>query len=124
MKMKKLTSLVSLLSFIVTFLTSVILYIVPHGRVAYWSNWKLWGLTKEQWAAIHTNVGFLFLAALLFHLYFNWKPMISYLKNKARQFTLFTKEFNVALLITVLTTAGTYCGDSPLLYGNAYWGVH
>lgn len=113
MKMKKVISLISLLSFLVTFLTSVILYLVPQGRVAYWASWKLWGLSKEEWAAIHTNVGFLFLAALLFHIYYNWKPMISYLKNRVRNFVLFTREFNVALVVTVLVTVGTYMEIPP-----------
>jgi hypothetical protein len=60
-------------------LTSIILYIVPQGRVAYWADWKLWGLTKTDWGNIHINLGLLFLIALFIHIYYNWKPLINYL---------------------------------------------
>jgi len=66
-------------------LTSVILFITPQGRVAYWADWRLWGLTKTDWGNIHINLGLLFLIALSVHIYYNWKPLISYLKNKAKQ---------------------------------------
>jgi hypothetical protein len=89
------------------------MYIVPHGRVAYWANWKLWGLTKTDWGDIHINLGFLFLIALLLHIYYNWKPLIAYLKNKARQLTVFTPEFNIAALITIACVVGTYFSVPP-----------
>ncbi|RLB96386.1 MAG: hypothetical protein DRH90_24660 [Deltaproteobacteria bacterium] len=49
MNMKKITSLTSLISFLVLLLNSVVLYIVPHGRVANWADWRLWGLSKTDW---------------------------------------------------------------------------
>jgi hypothetical protein len=98
--MKKITSLTAMISFLVLIVNSVVLYIVPHGRVARWADWRLWGLSREQWEAQHTIIGLLFLVAIFFHTYYNWKPLVAYLKNKARQFRLFTKEFNIALLIT------------------------
>ena len=64
MKLRKITSLTSLLTFILIVLTSVILYIVPQGRVAYWADWRLWGLTKVQWGNIHIINGLLFLLAM------------------------------------------------------------
>jgi hypothetical protein len=96
MKIRRVVSLTSALSFVVTVVTSVVLYIVPQGRIAYWANWRLWGLTKEQWGGIHINVGILFIIGLGFHIYYNWKPMMTYLKNNARNLKIFTKEFNLA----------------------------
>ena len=43
MKIWKITSLTAFLSFIFLLITSIVLYVVPHGRVAYWSDWRLWG---------------------------------------------------------------------------------
>jgi hypothetical protein len=43
-------------SFILVGITSIILYIVPHGRVAYWADWHLLGLTKTEWGNLHINV--------------------------------------------------------------------
>jgi hypothetical protein len=108
MKIRKITSLTAALAFIIMMLTSIILYIVPQGRIAYWADWHLWGLTKEQWGNIHINTGILFLVALGFHIYYNWKPFISYLKDKAKNLKVFTKEFNVALLIAVIVVGGTH----------------
>ena len=68
----------------------------------------MWGLTKTDWGNIHINLGLLFLIALLLHIYYNWKPLISYLKNKAKEIKVFTPEFNIALIIVMVFTAGTY----------------
>lgn len=108
MKIRKITSLTASLAFILMVLTSIVLYIVPQGRVAYWADWRLWGLTKTDWGNIHINLGLLFLTALSLHIYYNWKPLMSYLKNKARRMKVFTPDFNVALVITVASIVGTY----------------
>lgn len=113
MKLKKITSLTAGLSFIVMVVTSVILYIVPQGRIAYWADWRLWGLSKEQWGNIHINTGTLFLLALMLHIYYNWKPIMNYLKNKAKQLTIFTREFNVAVLLTLVCILGTHFQIPP-----------
>jgi hypothetical protein len=112
-KIRKIASLTAALSFIVMLLTSIILYIVPQGRIAYWADWRLWGLTKEQWGNIHINTGILFLTALGFHIYYNWKPILSYLKDKAKNLKVFTKEFNVALVLAFLVGLGTYFEVPP-----------
>jgi len=96
------------LAFIAMLVTSIILYIAPQGRVAYWSDWKLWGLTKTDWGNIHINLGFLFFFALFLHIYYNWKPLINYLKNKTKAIKVFTPEFNAALIITVAFFLGTF----------------
>ena len=113
MKMRKITSLTALLSFILLILNSVVLYIVPHGRVAYWADWRLWGLTKTEWGNQHIIIGVLFLIAIFLHIYYNWKPIVAYLKNKARQFKLFTQEFNIALIISIICVVGAYVEVPP-----------
>lgn len=113
MNTRRITSLTAFLSFFIVLVTSVILYIAPQGRVAYWADWRLWGLSKEQWGHIHINVGLLFLLSLSLHIYYNWKPIILYLKNKSKQLKVFTKDFNVALLLTFLFIIGTYAEIPP-----------
>ena len=108
MKIRKITSLIASLAFVLMVLTSIVLYIAPQGRVAYWADWRLWGLTKTDWGNIHINLGLLFLIALFLHIYYNWKPLMSYLKNKAKQIEVFTPEFNSALIITIAFIVGTY----------------
>lgn len=81
MTMRKITSLTATLAFILMVTTSIILYVVPQGRVAYWADWRMGGLSKAQWGDIHINVGLLFLLALGLHIYYNWKPLMANLKT-------------------------------------------
>lgn len=113
MNLKRTASLTAFVSLFFILLTSAVLYIVPQGRVAYWANWKLWGLSKEQWAAIHINVGILFLISLALHTLYNWQSITLYLKDKSRQMKVFTVNFNIALLLTVLFVVGTYVEIPP-----------
>ena len=107
MKIRKIASLTAALSFLLMVLTSIVLYIVPHGRVAYWADWRLWGLTKSDWGNIHINLGLLFLIALFLHIYYNWKPLVSYLKDKSKRIKVFTPEFNVAIVVTICFAVGS-----------------
>ena len=101
-------------SFILLVLTSIILYIVPHGRVAYWADWHLWGLTKSEWGNLHINLGFLFLLAGCLHIFYNWAPIKAYMKNKSRELKVFTPSFNIALLLTLIVGIGTYLEIPPM----------
>ncbi len=113
MKFRKITSLTALLSFVVLIITSVILYIVPPGRVAYWADWHLLCLSKTQWGDIHINTGILFLVSIFLHIYYNWKAIVSYLKDRSKQLKIVTQEFNIALLITTIFCIGTYFEIPP-----------
>ncbi len=114
MNIRKITSLTMLISFVLCILTSIVLYIAPHGRVAYWSNWRLWGLSKTQWSELHLNLGILLLLAGLMHIYYNWKPITAYLKNKAKQMKVFTVDFNIALIVAFVVSIGTYFQIPPM----------
>lgn len=114
MILRRTVSLTLLISLIPLILTSVILYIVPEGRVAYWSDWTMLGLSKTQWGDIHINLGWLFLIAGLLHLYLNWKPVVTYMKSKAKELKVFTLEFNISLLLTLFFMVGTLMGIPPL----------
>ncbi len=114
MNIRKITSMTMFISFVVLVLTSIILYIVPQGRVAYWADWHLWGLTKTQWGNLHINLGFLFLFAGILHMYYNWAPITAYMKNRAREMKVFTPSFNVALLLTLIVGVGTYFEVPPM----------
>ena len=113
MSLRRITSLVGLISFITMVLTSIALYIVPDGRVAIWADWRLWGMTNDQWRAIHTTLGTLFLIGLIFHIYYNWKPIKTYLKGKSKTVKIFTSDFVVALIVTIVVCAGTLVEVTP-----------
>ncbi len=114
MNLRKITSLTMFISFILCILTSVILYITPHGRVAFWSEWRLWGLSKTQWSDLHLNLGVLFLLAGLLHVYYNWKPITAYLRDRTRTLRVFTVNFNIALILAIAFGLGTYFHVPPM----------
>jgi hypothetical protein len=113
MNMRKITSMTLVWSLIVLIFNSVILYIVPEGRVSNWAAWHFWGLDKHEWAAQHINVGVLFCLAGILHIYYNWKPIISYMKNSARHFRLFTPASAISFILTALFVIGTFAQIPP-----------
>ncbi|OEU65571.1 MAG: hypothetical protein BA863_01540 [Desulfovibrio sp. S3730MH75] len=112
--LRKITSLVSFFSIILMALTSVVLYLVPQGRVVYWANWKLIGLNKEQWTNMHICIGVLFLIASILHIWLNWKPIMAYLKKKAGASNFSSPAFFISLFITLYVTIGTIAGVPPM----------
>jgi hypothetical protein len=62
------------------------LYISPPGRVANWTDWRLFGLGKSEWQQQHIIFSFAFAILSLFQLFIiNWKPFLCYLKTKASE---------------------------------------
>jgi len=110
------TSLCSLVSFILLLLTAVILYIEPHGRVAYWIKWDFLGLEKDQWGNIHIFSGLLFLVAGGFHLYYNWQPLIRYLSGKIETGLRYKRELIISSLIFLWIIASGIWSLPPLAY--------
>lgn len=104
-------SLLAATSFIVMTITGIVLYISPQGRVARWSDWRVWGMDKEQWGAVHTTSSLLFVIAACIHLYFNWRVFGHYIRV-ARKFNL-KAEMVVTLLITAVVIAGTLWEAPP-----------
>ncbi len=113
MNIRRIVSLTVAIAFVIMILTSVVLYIVPQGRVAFWADWRLMGLSKTQWGAVHINMGLLFLIALGLHVYYNWKPLTQYLKDRARHWKVFTPEFNLAAVLVGVFMVGTLAGWPP-----------
>ena len=104
---RRFISLTITFSFLVMSYTGIILFLAPKGRVANWTNWELFGLDKTDYTHLHVTFIVLFLFGMIFHIYFNWSSLINYLKNKARTFSLLTKEFLLAFGINVLFVLGT-----------------
>ena len=94
MNLKKITSLTMLLSMIVMTYTGIMLFITPPGRVANWANWELLGLSKTQYADIHSTFMVLFIIATILHIFYNWRPMTSYMKNTAKQMIVFRYDYS------------------------------
>ena len=115
MKYQRFVSLTAMLSFIILAVSSGILYFIPDRKVTSWTDWSFLGLNKQQWDNLHINIGILFIVMIVWHIYFNWKPIKNYLKKK-RELKVFIKEFNAALIVTVLFTVGTITMTLPFSF--------
>lgn len=119
---KKAFNTRSLFAFVVTWaftvatLTGIVLYVVPEGRIAYWVDWRLLGLSKSAWGDVHVAFGLIFIVAGATHLYFNWKPFKAYLAERARGRLRVRKEMVVSLLFTLAILAGAIAGVPPVSY--------
>ena len=80
---RAMTSLVTTWSFVIATVTGVVLFITPEGRVAYWTIWELWGLTKEGWGDLHVIFSIVFVIVGVAHLIYNWKPFKNYMSERA-----------------------------------------
>lgn len=104
---RRFISLMIFLSFLVMSYTGIILFLAPKGRVANWTNWELLGLDKTHYTNLHVTFMTLFIVGMIFHIYLNWRALLNYLTNKAREFSFFTKEFILALGFNLLFFFGT-----------------
>ena len=114
-------SVLSGLSFIGMVFTGVILFVVPPGRIANWSGWTLIGLTKHQWIGLHDWFSVIFIIASVFHVYLNWKALVSYFKNKVSKAFALRIEWAFALVIccvVFICTLGDIKPFSSLLAWN------
>ena len=107
MNLKKTTSLLMLLSMIAMTYTGIILFVSPQGRIANWANWELFGLLKGDYEALHSTFMVVFIVASLLHIYYNFRPIVSYLSNQAKELIIFTKEMVISIVITLSFIIGT-----------------
>lgn len=113
--LRKATSLTLAFSFLTMTYTGIMLFLAPHGRVAYWSNWTLLGLGKEQYAQIHTASMVVFILFGALHIYYNFKAIVSYLKDRSTKAISWKKsELLVALGINLFVILGTLYMVQPI----------
>jgi hypothetical protein len=111
-----LTSFFTLFGFLIMSITGLVLYIVPVGRVAYWITWELFGMTKTDWGNIHILSSILFIVAGGFHIYFNWKPLMNYFKNRVSKGVRLRRELAVSSVLSVWIIVSAIWLIPPLSY--------
>jgi len=112
-KFRSFTSLLISFSFLIMTYTGIMLFIVPQGKIAYWTNWELFGLSKTQYGNLHVTFMVLFLVGMFFHIFLNWSLLIKYLKNKEHKISFLTKEFLLAFLLSATFIIGTLYQKAP-----------
>lgn len=113
---RALTSMLTAGGFLIMGVTGLMLYVTPEGRLAYWVDWSLGGLTKVQWGAIHVTSSLLFLIAGIIHLWFNWRQFVAYLRRRLETRTSIRPEGPLAALALIGLVSGTLLGLPPFTY--------
>lgn len=111
-----LASLMTAAGFFIMTVSGLVAFVVPHGRIAYWIDWRLLGLSKNNWGDIHVIGCALFLVAGGFHVYFNWRPLTSYFLDRFKGGLKFTKELAVTLVVMLCVVVGAIYRIPPLSY--------
>jgi len=107
-------SLLSFGGFLVLSITGIVLFIMPPGRIAYWTDWRFLGLTKDHWGSIHICSGVVFIVAGILHtFYYNWKPLINYIVKKISGRRL-RAELAISSIIILFVIVGAIYGIPPL----------
>ncbi len=109
---RSFVSVLTTISFLVLAFTGIFLYIVPPGRVANWTDWRLLGLSKHQWQGLHMCFAIVFLATSAFHIYLNWRALISYFKSRPQGTFAVRWEWVLAVLVSAIVGVGTL-SDAP-----------
>jgi len=112
--MKKITSLSLAFSFLIMSYTGLILYIVPQGKIAYWADWHLLGLSKTQYGDLHITSMVTMLFFSSFHIYYNWKPLVNYMKDKSKKISFTKKEFLIAFGLNAFFVLSTLYMIQPV----------
>ncbi len=105
-RFRPFVSLLTAFSFLMIAVTGAVLYITPPGRVANWTDWRIWGLSKQQWGNLHICFSVLFILVSILHVWLNRKPLISYLVSKAAASKQLRLEWLVALAVCVIVFWG------------------
>lgn len=100
-------------SFLALAVSGIVLYVAPPGRIANWSVWRLAFMSKAQWQAVHTIVALLFLVAAGFHVYFNWKVLLAYVRSKLQTGLRMKRELAAASLAGAAILAVSITGMPP-----------
>ncbi|MHC4519930.1 MAG: DUF4405 domain-containing protein [Planctomycetota bacterium] len=101
------------LSFVGMCVTGIILFIVPPGRIANWTGWTIFGLTKAQWQGLHIWFSLVFMVAACVHLYYNWRALLSYFKGKISKTLALRWEWVLSLVVCAIITVGTLADVKP-----------
>lgn len=107
------TSVTTALSFLGMSITGVVLFVTPTGRVAHWVGWRMLGLTKDQWGALHIWFGLIFLIAAACHTALNWGVLRGYFRDRLRKAYALRPEWILALLLVGIVWVGTLADIPP-----------
>ncbi len=109
------TSVLIGLAFLLLVVSGTVLFISPPGRVANWTAWSILGLRKDAWAALHIWFGAIFLAGTALHLTYNFRPLITYFKDRVSRRLSLRREWLAATALCGILAVGTLAKVPPFV---------
>lgn len=101
-KFRRFISFTLFFSFFILCFSGFALYIKPEGDIARWIDWTFVGISKSGWEGFHVLFSIFFLIFALVHLFFNWKVLLNYLKDKITRGLTLKKELFSSIIIIIL----------------------
>lgn len=102
-RIRTFSSLIVTWTWLLLAVSGGVLYIAPRCWFADRTGWQLLGLSKDAWTALHVVAALAFVIAAAFHLYFNWRVFLGYLRGRVAGLGL---EFVVSGVLVVLACVG------------------
>jgi len=112
-RLRTVVSLGTALTFVVMAATGAVLFIVPQGRIAYWTDWRFLGIAKTGWTGVHIVFCLLFLGSAGLHVWLNWKPLINHVDDRLKKGLALRREFFILSALAVFVVVGTLLGWPP-----------
>ena len=113
LSLRSFVSIFLTFSFAILVFTGAILFITPPGRVAHWSGWTILGLDKEQWNSVHICFSICVVIASIFHVYLNFKPLVSYFKDRITKKFALKMEWIAAAVLCIAVFLGSLAAIPP-----------
>jgi hypothetical protein len=113
---KGFASLLTTFSFTVMTVSGILLFIVPQGRIAEWTNWTILGLSKPDWGNIHITTSLMFLIAGAYHIWCNWRTLVNYFTTKRNASLMMRRELAISAVVTLFFVVGAVYQVPPLSY--------
>ena len=110
---RKFVSLTIFFSFLILFLSSFVLYVIPGGQSGA-AGWTFLALGRGQWVDLHITGGLLFLAFGLGHVFFNWRGLWVGLKRLSATGLKSAWPIVAALALNAFIVAGTLNHIQPI----------
>jgi hypothetical protein len=108
-----LTSFLTTFSFVIVAASGIMMFIVPPGRIASWTEWKFFGLTREEWVSIHIVLSIFFAGIGIYHLILNWRIFTSYIISKISKGLHYARELIISIVIVLFCAFGAYLQIFP-----------
>ena len=104
---RSFTTFLVALSFLMLFISGIVVYATPRGRTANWTGWTFAGLGKHDWGGIHTMSALLFVLIAGLHIFFNWKVLLNYIRSRRSTGFRLKRELAAAALVCSVVFVGT-----------------